>query len=333
MTSWPGATYDAENQLVYLAYGPQVYAINAVNGTEKWRFPSEADNKINFYAAPAVDEQLVVGGYNHVLYGLNLDAGAEQWSFSEAKKPFVGGALVAGERIFAPNADGYLYALDKSGTLLWQFESQRELWATPVVDGQRVYLAGMDHSLYAVDIESGTQVWKTEDLKGSIAGTPTLSPEGVLYAGTFGAEMLAVDVNDGSLLWRVPTSSWVWSSPALVEGVLYFSDLQGTGYAVNASDGAIIWQQQLEIAAKRAIPGTPLVLGDTVYFASVNGSLFAVDRQTGNTRWNKSFEGKFYAGPIAAGDSILLAPYGIDVLLMAVDTNGNQVWAFTPAKK
>lgn len=333
ITSWPGVAYDAESQMIYLAYGPQVYAINAANGAEKWRFPAEANNKLSFYANPALNGQLVVGGYNHVLYSLNLDTGAEQWNFSEAKRPFVTGVLVSGERIFAPNADGRLYALDQSGSLLWQFESQRELWATPVTDGQRVYVSGMDHSLYAVDIESGTQVWKTEDLQGSLAGTPTLSPEGILYVGTFGSEVVAVEASDGTVLWRLPTSSWVWSAPTLLDGVLYFSDLQGMGYAANASDGSIIWQQQLETAAKRAIPGSPLVSGDTVYYASVSGNLFAVDLQNGSIRWNKSYEGKFYTSPIAAGETILLAPYGIDVLLMAVDMNGNQVWSFTPAKK
>ncbi len=47
--------------------------------------------------------------------------------------------------------------------------------------------------MHALDIETGNQLWESEALGGSIAGTPALSPDGVLYIGTIAEEMLAID--------------------------------------------------------------------------------------------------------------------------------------------
>jgi hypothetical protein len=43
--SWPGVTVEGDS--AYLSYGTQIYQIGLVDGREKSRLPSEADNKIN----------------------------------------------------------------------------------------------------------------------------------------------------------------------------------------------------------------------------------------------------------------------------------------------
>ena len=66
-SSWPGLIVD--EQYAYVAYNTQVYAVDLVNGTEKWRYPGEPDNNITFYSNPSLSEsgQLIVGGYDGVL--------------------------------------------------------------------------------------------------------------------------------------------------------------------------------------------------------------------------------------------------------------------------
>jgi hypothetical protein len=60
--SWPGVAVDGDT--VYLSYATQIYQLNLASGAEQWRFPAEADNKINYYA-PVVEvkegQQLLVG--------------------------------------------------------------------------------------------------------------------------------------------------------------------------------------------------------------------------------------------------------------------------------
>jgi len=115
-SSWPGLTVDPDGTTAYLAYQTHLYAINLANGTEKWRFPAKPDNKVTFYASPALsdDGQLVIGGYDHVFYSINPTNGQQNWTFqgSAANYHYVAAPMTMGENIFAPSADSNLYTLD-----------------------------------------------------------------------------------------------------------------------------------------------------------------------------------------------------------------------------
>ena len=329
-TSWPGLV--VADGIAYVAYNQHVYAIDATTGNEKWRFPEEADNKITFYAEPALtpDSQLVVGGYNNVLYSLNPETGQLNWRFEGAKNRFIGGPLVTDKGIYAPSADLKVYALDFESNLLWEYATQGPLWAQPASDShcECIYLTSMDHYLYALDPESGALRWKSEDLNGAIVGTPAISDAGVIYVGSFASEMLALNAQNGAILWQTPTVGWIWSGPALVADRLYFGDLNGYFYALNATDGEIIWQltpEQLD----GPISGTPLVNEDRIYITTQSGSVFAVDTQ-GEMQWSQTVIGKLYGPPVDGGDAILVAPAESDNLLVALTESGAQKWVFNP---
>ncbi len=332
-TSWPGVSADAET--AYLANNSFVYAINLTSGAEKWRFPAERDNKMFFYAAPAIagDGQLIVGGYDHIVYSLNPAANGQQnWAFSEAVDRFLATPATSAAGVFAPSSDGNLYALTSTGQLRWTFDSQDSLWASPVVDDQTLFQASMDHSVTAINVETGNTLWNSGDLGGAIAGTPTLDPAGRLYAGTFANEMVALDTSNGEVLWRTPASNWVWSGPALVDDVLYYGDIGGIFYAVDAPTGTIKWQIQPDTADPRAITGRPLVVDGKVFFGSESGTMYAVDAENGTIVWSKPLGGKIQSDLVAAGDSILVALNGSDTVLVAINFEGTQRWAFIPAK-
>lgn len=329
-SSWAGLTVDAET--AYLAFNQHVYAINLSNGLEKWRYPAEGKAQIAFYAPPTLtpDGQLLVGDYVKSLYSLNPGNGQENWVFAEATDRYIGSPLVADDRIFAPNAGHHLYTLDLRGNLIWSFKTKGPLWATPASDPdcECIYLASMDHHLYAIDTQTGNQKWVSEDFGGSIVSAPAFGEDGVLYVGTFASEILAIDAEQGNILWRKPTEGWVWGGLRLKDGILYFGDLKGNLYAADSKTGEILWKTSLG----SSITESPLVTDDRIYVASENGGLRALDLN-GNEVWNKPFNGKLYTSPVKAGDLILVAPTGSDELLFALDANGNQKWAFIPEKK
>lgn len=330
-TSWPGLIVDDQTAIV--AYNTHVYAIQLSNGSQRWRFPVEADNQITFYASPALtpDGQLIVGAYNNTLYSLDPETGTENWRFTGVRNRFIASPLVTERGIFASNADKVFYALDFDGNQLWTFPMEAESWAQPVSDPDCtcIYVPSMDHRIYALDPEDGRQIWQTEDLGGAVVGTPALGEDGFLYAGTFGSEMLAISTEDGSVQWRFPTDGWVWSGPALHDGRLFFGDLNGNFYALDAANGDGLWQLSAE-QLDGPIAGSPLVSDDVIYVSTESGTLFALSLE-GAVQWSQPVGGKLYTSPLpAAEDLILVSPIETDELLVALTTDGAKRWGFNP---
>ncbi len=326
--SWPGLTTDDDT--AYLTYNNHVYAIQLSNGMQKWRFPTEPDTKITFYAEPELsdDGQLIVGGYNNVLYSLNPENGQKNWEFTAAENRYIASSLATEKGIFAPNADKKLFALDSDGNLRWVFSTQGDNWAKPVSDSkcECLYLASMDHLLYSIDPDSGALFWSTEALGGSLVGTPAMSENGTLYIGTFGNELLAINAEDGKIKWRIPTEGWVWSGPALHDDQLFFGDLNGYFYAINATTGEPLWQltpDQLD----GPISGTPLVFEDLLVIATESGSLHVLNTE-GDPQWTQIIGGNLYTPPVAAGDLLLVASTDTENLLVALTKEGARKWTF-----
>jgi outer membrane protein assembly factor BamB len=329
-SGWAGIATNGDS--AYLAYNNHVYAIDLTNGNERWRFPAEPDAEVTFYAPPAItdDGQIIVGGYNNVLYSLNPDNGQLNWSYEQSEGRYIGGPLVTEYGIYAPSTDNNVHALDKNGEEIWAqpFTTEQEIWARPAAakDCECIYITSMDHRVYAVDASTGKEIWKTKDLGGAIVGVPAVGEDGVLYIGTFAKEMIALQAQDGSEIWRFPTQDWVWAGPTLSDDKVFFGDLSGTFYALDRASGEQAWQ----IQPGSSIVGTPLLTEEAIYFTTEEGALISVTPD-GTSRWQQPLEGNTYTGPIAAGDLILVATSQDEALLVAMDSNGVQKWAFGEA--
>ena len=328
--SWPGISVDDRGDTIYLAYNQYLYALQADNGAERWRFRPERDNRFQVYAAPELSEdgQLLLGAYNHVLYSLNPDTGNLNWSFAGAANRYIAAPLTSGGAIFAPNADHRLYSLTAEGELRWTFGTDEPQWSPLTSSGDILYLPSMDHRLYAIDAETGQAIWE-KDLGGTLVSQPVLSENGTLYVGSMNNEVMAVDSSNGEILWRFATDGPVWGSPALFENQILVGDLEGTLYAIDSDHGQESWR----VDGEGAITGSPLVLNDHIYIVHENGNAVAVTME-GNIQWTQKLDAALYGSPMAVGDLILvgLSESESGALLVALDENGNTVWSFVPQK-
>ena len=332
-TGWSGITVKEET--VYFSYGPQVYAINLQNGSQQWVYPLEAEAKVDFYAAPLFadnDSQLIAASYDSNLYSLNPDNGQKNWSFEDPQNRLVASPLITDQAIFVPSADNNLYAVDFDGNSLWVFETEQPIWATPGWSDSCgcIYLASMDHFLYAVNPDNGSQLWKSEDLGGPIVSQPTVSETGLILISTFNNEILALDEESHKVEWRYHTSDWAWASPVVDGEMVYASDLSGTFYALELETGKLVWQLQ----PGGNIVSAPLVLDDQIYFstAAKDTSSLVVASKDGVIQRNQPIGGKLYASPASGGETILLAPSEAEFFLIGLNQSGVQVWGYPPAK-
>ncbi len=334
-TAWPSVAADASN--AYVAGGPYVYAVSLQTGLQAWRYPDKASTANPFYATPALTpdgKQLIVGGFDHKLYSLNVQTGAQNWVFDQARDRWIGGALVAGDMIYAPNADYNLYALDLQGNLKWTFTADQSLWAAPVSDGQRVYFGTLGHKVYAVDAASGAKAWE-KSVDGAILGSPALETGGLLFVDTYGGTVFALNPADGTQRWKFTASNWIWSGPALDGGTIYLGDSDGMVYSLSAANGQENWHQKMNgpVIGSPFVGGSTITVGTETGSSAANGSLVVLDA-TGASLHNIPLSGKAYSTPVVAGDLTLVALAGdaTQPILAAIDQNGVQKWTFTPPK-
>jgi len=339
-TNWPGMVSDGTH--IYLASGSYVYNVLLSDGTEvstqtadgpvPARFPLKAEGTKSFYAVPALttDGQLVIGSAaqsEHTFYSFDPATGAVKWTFPGLKSPWLAGALVLNDTIYAPAGDGKLYAFTLAGVKKWDFAAaEHPLWTTPVTDGKLIYVATLNHEVYAISPE-GRKVWSVA-LDNGIIGTPTIAQE-VLYVGTLSGNLYALNAATGAQFWVKMLEGNIWGTPATDGENVYIGTVKGTTgkfYAVNASNGQIVWQKDEE----GSITAGPLVTPDQVVYVTELGRIQSLDKAAGAPKWQATIENaKLYTSPLLAGDVVLIAPMNAKFLLAAYDLNGAQKWTFT----
>ena len=111
--------------------------------------------------------------------------------------------------------------------------------------------------------------------------------DGVVYVGAQSAELLALDLKTGKLLWKYKTSEGVGeSSPCVADGVVYVGDLAGVVHAVGR-DGKGLWT----FKAGSEIKASPVVVDDRVLIGSYDETLYCLAAKTGKLLWQFRING------------------------------------------
>ncbi len=306
-SSWPGVTLT--DHTLYIAFNQFVRAIDLETERELWRFPTEPDRTVTFYAPPAVAEDgtIILGGYDKKVYAVSADSGrpVEIWTFEASSDRIIGGPAISGDTVLVPSADHHLYALDiNTGQPVWSqpFQSDHALWSAPLIDGDTVYLASLDHSIYALDLETGDLQWES-DLGSAISDTPSLS-NGLLLCGTFEGLLFALDKETGREAWRFEAGAAIWGNPIVNDEVVYVADVDGDAFALDLETGAELWRQKLASSASTS----PITDDSKVFFVSEEGSIEAFAKETGDPSWPSSATvlGRLLADPILVADELFV---------------------------
>lgn len=168
------------------------YALDPENGETVYKSggPFEGGS----LSSPTLSDGTIYGYIGNTINALDAPTGEKQWESSldgtEITAPTVlDGTLYVGTH---PNARrGTVHALDSSsGETQWTFNTDDIVTSPPTVaDG--TILIGTDGRTYALNAETGEQVWNFSS--GSYTSAPTVV-DGTAYIGTFG-EVYAVDAD------------------------------------------------------------------------------------------------------------------------------------------
>jgi len=196
-----------------------IVALEADNGRERWqrRFPTGDTGGTAF--RPAVnDDTVYVTGWPSDVAAFDADTGSQRWNESLDETEINRPPTATETGVVVPTRHGVTLYED-SGDVRWtrNFEGNATVGAAAVA-GDRVFVTDGDESLYALDLETGDDIW-------SVAfpheATPAVA-DGVVYV-TSGAELIAFDAATGERRFT-RESEWYFSPPAVGDGVLYVVD-------------------------------------------------------------------------------------------------------------
>ncbi|MFE7813246.1 PQQ-binding-like beta-propeller repeat protein [Streptomyces sp. NPDC057433] len=158
----------------------------------------------------------------------------------------------------------------------WRFRMSNDVWGTPSVAGDLVYVTSFE--VHALDVATGRRRFKTRDVAWSMAVA-----DGRIHASD-GPTLFALDAREGGDLWRLSTDAWVYSLQA-DRGTVVTGTRGGGVQGWEASTGQKLWEVtgcQTDFESPEA---GPAVHDGTVYVWQ-DARLRALDARTGDERWS-----------------------------------------------
>jgi len=266
--------------VVYFGSGDgNVYAFKTTDGAQQWKFKTGDV----VHSSPAlVDGVLYVGSWDRNLYALDAKSGAEKWRFTTGDDPDAHNQIgiqsspaVADGVVYFGCRDSHLYAVEAtSGKKLWEIPTNGS-WVvnSPAVRAGRVYFATSDSGqMMEADAKTG-KILRQISLKGWPSfSSPSLAGD-MLYMGSTGGWLNAIDLAKGEVAWRQMTESAKKLAPEYTKpdgSADYFKPFTSSF----ADDMYIGYGKLLELGE---VLSSPVVDDDTVYFGSTEGAMYAVE--------------------------------------------------------
>ncbi len=282
----------------------------------KWRFTDD-DTLGCIESSPALSPDgsvLYIGSENGGVYALDSATGKLKWKFMTGG-PVNAAPLVDGSgNIYVGSVDGTFYAIDKDGYLNWEFRTKEAIFASAALDSEleQIYMASCDHVLYAMDMKSGTLVWRyqTDD---KLMSSPVIGHDKTVYIGSLDHYLYALSPLDGALKWRFKTGNQIYASPALdSDGTLYIGTASFRG-AVNeenafhalSSTGLEKWS----VKNIHGFSGSAVISPEgTLCVASFDNNLYGIARSGEDVVNFKNFSDESLStGAIGSNDYLYIA--------------------------
>lgn len=209
-----------------------------------------------------------------------------------------------------------------SGWRPWRFRMSNDVWGTPAVSGDLVYVTSFE--VHALDVGTGRRRFKTRDVAWSMAVA-----DGRIHASD-GPTLFALDCREGGDLWRLPTDAWVYSLKA-ERGTVVTGTRGGGVQAWEASTGQKLWELTGAQTDFESPEAGPALCEGTVYVWQ-DARLRALDARTGDERWSYPIGDAASCGGVPvrisqAQDGYVYVSAGTRVL--ALDVASGQVrWHF-----
>ncbi len=230
-----------------------IYAVNK-KGKVKWKFQTKAA----VLGAPLIESGTVyIGGSDSCFRAIDAATGKERWKFCGLSGAVTSQPVLAGDTLIFGAWDTHLYALHKTtGQLFWKWNNGSQVInyspaaCIPVVHNGVVYIVAPDRYLTAIDIATGTTLWRTKE--ATVRESIGISEDGKLvYGKTMQDTVVAFYTNRESpkLAWKTSVGFGYEHVPSMLveqDGTLFFGTKNGVVYAINKEQQQIAWAYKID---------------------------------------------------------------------------------------
>ncbi|HUQ86209.1 MAG TPA: PQQ-binding-like beta-propeller repeat protein [Vicinamibacterales bacterium] len=236
--------------------GNRYFAFDKKTGQTVWIASPQTRHFDTNYSTPIVADingtrALIVGGTDGMYHALKVNTGERIWSIEVSKRAILNSALFRdnvayithGEENMDTTEMGMIAALDatKSGVLTndafkWKTHGFLPSFASPVMDGERLYTVDNSAVVGGFDLKTGAKLWD-KSLGTLQKGSPLLA-DGKLYVGTENGKLYilrpsatGVEVLDEDVLGTEQAPEPIIASPIAADGRIYVTSMDAT-YAI-----------------------------------------------------------------------------------------------------
>lgn len=298
--------YDpGEDALYFGSNDGALYKVNAKNGALLWRFNTNAEVS----RRPVLEGgTLFVANANDTVLAIDPQSGKMLWNHH--RTPAAGmevaghsGVAVFHGKVYAGFSDGTVAAFDaRTGAERWQpvdlaaeaeqtlgqVPEQLDVDSTPIPDtlpsGSVVYVSNYAGGVFALDAETGTQVWSNPGVFGVTDVMMFDQPahrrrdgrddpqRRILLASSGTTGLWGLDPETGAELWRRSLPATAVSHPVVVSGVLLIAASRLGVFLVNPLGGELIDGIHLADGSSQ----TPAAYGSRAYVMTNGGALLGL---------------------------------------------------------
>jgi len=190
--------------------------------------------------------------------------------------------------LIADNLSKYYMLNLQSGDLVWSKNNSAPFNSQIKIHKDRFFIIDFTNTLRCYSMKSGEEIWNFQTESALIRSQKRLSMvivEDVIYFNNSLGDISAVRINDGELLWQLPTQSDVLyessfsleTSDIITDNKdLFFSNNKNQFFSINIKSGSFNWKNSVNSNLR------PTVVDNFIITVSLEGYLIVIDKITGN---------------------------------------------------
>ena len=190
--------------------------------------------------------------------------------------------------IVADNLSKYYMLNLETGDLIWSKNNSAPFNSQIKIYKDRFFLIDFTNTLRCYSLKNGEELWNFQTESALIRSQKKLSMvivEDVIYFNNSLGDISAVKIDDGELLWQLPTQSdAIYESAFSLETSdiitdkkdLFFSNNKNQFFSIDIKSGSFNWENSVNSNLR------PTLIDNFIISVSLEGYLIVIDKITGN---------------------------------------------------